>query len=58
MHPSDVIINHWSAGIEGFTEGPPVKAVVMKVKGATLYYKTPSKSKLPAGCSLSQACKV
>lgn len=53
-----MIINHWSAGIEGFTEGPPVKDVVMKVKGATLYYKTPSKSKLPAGCSLSQACKV
>ena len=53
-----VIINHWSAGIKGFTEGPPTQDVVMKVKTVSIYYKTKRQSGLPKGCDLAQACRV
>lgn len=48
----------WTNGDPNFTEGPPVKDAVMRVKGVAFYYKTEEHPGLPYGCSLEKACRV
>ncbi|WVR09774.1 hypothetical protein IAU60_006850 [Kwoniella sp. DSM 27419] len=61
VDPSQVVINHWTNGDPGFTEGPPKKDLVMKVKSLAFYLQEESLDHYPAlpnGCSLEQACRV
>ncbi|WWC91377.1 uncharacterized protein L201_006320 [Kwoniella dendrophila CBS 6074] len=57
-NPSNIVINNWSSGDPGFTQGPPTQDTTLQVKSVSYYYQTKSESGYPSGCSQAQACVV
>ncbi|KAH7108290.1 hypothetical protein BKA62DRAFT_17326 [Auriculariales sp. MPI-PUGE-AT-0066] len=57
-NPSSIILNHWTNGDHGFTQGPPAQEAVMRVKRVTGFYAAPGETEMPAGCSEADVCVV
>ncbi|WWC91376.1 uncharacterized protein L201_006319 [Kwoniella dendrophila CBS 6074] len=61
VNPSLILLNNWSSGDETFSQGPPAKDSVLKVKSITFYYQARPLDKYPVvpnGCTQAQACVV
>lgn len=55
---SSIVVNHWTNGDHGFTQGPPATDAVMQLQRFYGYYAPPGEAGLPAGCAETDVCAV
>ncbi|WVW86219.1 hypothetical protein I302_108261 [Kwoniella bestiolae CBS 10118] len=61
VNPCSIVINNWSNGDPGFTQGPPAQDNILQVRKLEYYYQTEEHSIYPAlapGCSVENACQA
>ncbi|WVW79073.1 hypothetical protein I302_101036 [Kwoniella bestiolae CBS 10118] len=58
IHAQEATFNTWSNSASGWSAGPPVDDVTMKVRSVLFYYRTEEVQGLIDGCSEEDVCKV